>query len=234
MDLVDQGAQGGSNSPELGLMACSRALSRHPRSSGGKTEHRGWVAKWQRGGSSMEVVLELGEEKRRVGMGGKVAAGRKLDGGGARARRGEEESGDGCNGDRARARPFIGAGGGRRRPGKAGRWWYMATFIVVITVSEGGGNVAELRRGEERRDPVKEGARPVQFLAMAWEVGAAWHGTAARDGRWSARPAWGRRTGREGARARWAGWPAGLPRGDVPDGQWFGEREKEIEFKFQI
>jgi hypothetical protein len=30
---------------------------------------------------------------------GKVAAGRKLGGGGARARRGEEESGDGCNGD---------------------------------------------------------------------------------------------------------------------------------------
>jgi hypothetical protein len=27
------------------------------------------VAKWQQGGSSMEVVLELGEEKRRVGMG---------------------------------------------------------------------------------------------------------------------------------------------------------------------
>jgi hypothetical protein len=46
----------------------------------------------------------------------------------------------------------------------------MAPFIATVTVSEGGGNAAELKRGEEGRDPVKEGARPVQFLAMAQEV----------------------------------------------------------------
>jgi hypothetical protein len=57
--------------------------------------------------------------------GGKVAAGRKLGGGGAQARRGEEESGDGCDGDRAGPQPFIGpegGGGGRERWGGGGKW----------------------------------------------------------------------------------------------------------------
>jgi hypothetical protein len=47
----------------------------------------------------------------------------------------------------------------------------MAPFIATVTVCKEGGNVAELRRGEEEHDPVKEGARLVQFLTMAWEVG---------------------------------------------------------------
>jgi hypothetical protein len=47
----------------------------------------------------------------------------------------------------------------------------MVPFIATVTVCKEGGNVAELRRGEEEHDPVKEGARLVQFLTMAWEVG---------------------------------------------------------------
>jgi hypothetical protein len=47
----------------------------------------------------------------------------------------------------------------------------MAPFIATVTVCKEGGNVAELRRGEEEHDRVKEGARLVQFLTMAWEVG---------------------------------------------------------------
>jgi hypothetical protein len=46
----------------------------------------------------------------------------------------------------------------------------MAPVIAAITLSEGGGNATELRREEEGHNPVKEGARPVQFLAMAQEV----------------------------------------------------------------
>jgi hypothetical protein len=51
----------------------------------------------------------------------KVVAGRKLFEGGTQAQRGEEESGDGCDGDRVRPRPFIGARGRWRWPRKAGR-----------------------------------------------------------------------------------------------------------------
>jgi hypothetical protein len=60
----------------------------------------------------------------------------------------------------------------------------MAPFIAVITVSEGGGNAAELRREEVGHDPVKEGARPFQFFDMVREVagGLARHGSA----RWPA------------------------------------------------
>jgi hypothetical protein len=47
----------------------------------------------------------------------------------------------------------------------------MAPFIAAVTGSERGGNAAELRRREEGRDQVKEGARPVQFLSMVREVG---------------------------------------------------------------
>jgi hypothetical protein len=55
----------------------------------------------------------------------------------------------------------------------------MAPFIATVTVSEGGGNAAELRRGEEGRDTVEEGAWPVQFLTMMQEVGG---GLARRGG----------------------------------------------------
>jgi hypothetical protein len=54
----------------------------------------------------------------------------------------------------------------------------MAPFIATVTTSEGGGNAVKLRRGEEGCDPVKEGARLVQFLTMAREVGG---GLARRD-----------------------------------------------------
>jgi hypothetical protein len=46
----------------------------------------------------------------------------------------------------------------------------MTPFIAAITVSEGGGNAAELRREEEGHNPVQYGARPVQFLSMVREV----------------------------------------------------------------
>jgi hypothetical protein len=60
----------------------------------------------------------------------------------------------------------------------------MAPFIATVTTSEGGGNAVELRRGDEGRDLVKEGAQLVQFLTMAREVG----GGLARcdDARWAA------------------------------------------------
>jgi hypothetical protein len=46
----------------------------------------------------------------------------------------------------------------------------MVLFIAAITMSEGGGNATELRREEEGHGPIKEGARPVQFLTMVQEV----------------------------------------------------------------
>jgi hypothetical protein len=60
----------------------------------------------------------------------------------------------------------------------------MAPFITAITMSEGAGNAAELRREEEGHDPVKEGAWPVQFVAIVREVG----GSLVRHGgaRWTA------------------------------------------------
>jgi hypothetical protein len=56
----------------------------------------------------------------------------------------------------------------------------MVPFIAAIAVSEGWGNAAKLRREEEGHDPVKVGARPVQFLTMVREVadGLALHGGA--------------------------------------------------------
>jgi hypothetical protein len=47
------------------------------------------------------------EAVRRSGDDGKAMAAEELDGGGARARRGEEESGDGCGDGRARALAFY-------------------------------------------------------------------------------------------------------------------------------
>jgi hypothetical protein len=73
-----------------------------------------------------------------------------------------------------------------------------------------GGNADELRRGEVGHDPVKEGARLVQFLTMAQKVGG---GLARRSGvRWAA--------------TRSAG--VGKERGREPSGPanllgWFGE-----------
>jgi hypothetical protein len=95
----------------------------------------------------------------------------------------------------------------------------MAPFIATVTVCKEGGNAAELRRGEEEHDLDKEGARLVQFLTMAWEVGGS---LAQHSGvRWTvaALPAQGRRKGREGACAWWANCPIGSARGDGPDGQ---------------
>jgi hypothetical protein len=97
----------------------------------------------------------------------------------------------------------------------------MAPFIAIVTMSEGGGNAVELKRGEVGHDLVKEVARPVQFLTMAWEVGG---GLARRgDARWatarsaSARKEKGERggSGLVGQLAcwvgsgRWARWPMG-------------------------
>jgi hypothetical protein len=68
---------------------CFRALGQRPRGRGGKTEHRGPDGPLTGGRAAV----------RRPDDGGKVAAWRKLGGGGARARRGEEESEDGHDED---------------------------------------------------------------------------------------------------------------------------------------
>jgi hypothetical protein len=68
---------------------------------------------------------------------------------------------------------------GRREAARKG-----GAAAVNGALHEGGGNAAELRRGEEGCYPVKEGTQPVQFLVMAQEVGG---GLAQRDGtRWAA------------------------------------------------
>jgi hypothetical protein len=94
----------------------------------------------------------------------------ELDGGGARAHRGEEESGDGCSKDRARASAFYRGQREVEVAAKGGVAVEMVPFIATVTISEGGGNAAELSREEESHNPVKVGARLVQFLAMVQEV----------------------------------------------------------------
>jgi hypothetical protein len=121
--------------------------------------------------------------ERRSGDDGKAAAVEELDGGGARAHR-REESGDGCSKDRARASAFYRGQREVEVATKGGVAAEMVPFIAAITISEGGGNAAELSREEESHNPVKVGARLVQFLAMVQEVASslARHG----DVRWVA------------------------------------------------
>jgi hypothetical protein len=121
----------------------------------------------------------------------------------------------------ARGVLLLGPGGTWRWPGRVGgngkwipsmeRYW-----------SDGG------REGGMR--PSKEGATELmkgpngRVLFMAREVGCDQHGVAAvKPGRRR-----GRRKGREGVQA---GGPA---RGDGPDDQWAGEREKTLEFNFEL
>jgi hypothetical protein len=101
------------------------------------------VKKW-RWRRSVRAVLECGEKRKRMGRGavedgeagaaltqareavrqpvddGKATAVEELSGGGARAWRGEEENGDGCGEDRARASAFY---RGRREAEAPGIQW---------------------------------------------------------------------------------------------------------------
>jgi hypothetical protein len=67
----------------------------------------------QRGedGEASAALTQAREAARWLGNDGKSVSAEGLGGGAARARRGGEESGDGCGEDRTRASAFIGAGG---------------------------------------------------------------------------------------------------------------------------
>jgi hypothetical protein len=88
-----------------------------------REEERG---EWGGGGGAVEdgeavVVLNRAREAMRwPGNDGKVAAEEELGGGGTQARRGEEESGDGCSEDRLRASAFY---RGRREVEALGTQW---------------------------------------------------------------------------------------------------------------
>jgi hypothetical protein len=74
-------------------------------------------------GEASAALTRAREAMRWPGDDGKVAVAEELGGSGARARRGEEESGDGCGEDWVRASAFYRAGGRWRRPRKVGRRW---------------------------------------------------------------------------------------------------------------
>jgi hypothetical protein len=71
-------------------------------------------------GDAGAALTQAREAVRRPGDGGKAAAVEELDGGGARAQRGEAESGDGCGKDRSRASAFY---RGRREAEALGIQW---------------------------------------------------------------------------------------------------------------
>jgi hypothetical protein len=71
-------------------------------------------------GEADTALTRAREEVRWPGDDGKAAAAEELGGGGARAQRGEEESGDGCSEDQARALAFY---RGRREVEAPGAQW---------------------------------------------------------------------------------------------------------------
>jgi hypothetical protein len=118
------------------------------------------VKKW-RWRHSVRATLGRGEKRRRMGRGaveddevgvaltrareavrrpgndGKVAVAEEISGGGARARRGEEESRDGCSEDRARASTFY--RGWREAEARGIQWLTSMPGLEDAGYSEWGG-----------------------------------------------------------------------------------------------
>jgi hypothetical protein len=160
------------------------------------------------------------EAVRRPSDDGKAVMAEELGGGGSRAWRGEEESGDRCGEGRARTSAFYRAGGRWRRRGLNGRRQCRA-LKTPVTRSEGGGFKAELEHATELRR-----RRPFG-LSMAREEGnAAAHGRLRSAGSVKEEGEWGVWSGLP-AQPAGPDWSAG------PDGRWAGGKKKENRNLFQ-
>jgi hypothetical protein len=131
-------------------------------------------------------------------------AAKEFGGGDARARRGGEENGDGCDEDRARASAFY---RGRKEAEALGLLQWLAMKALVTCSEEGGGITTKLRRGHPLGSLYGVGER--QCSARGGGGGAA---SSVREG--------GRGRGR-GARpggSTQPAWPLGAKRPDGPAG----------------
>jgi hypothetical protein len=82
------------------------------------------------------ALTQAQEAVRQPGDDGNAAVSEEIGGGGARARRGEEESEDGCGKDRARASAFY---RGQREAGTLGIQWPASIRVLKISVTQSDG-----------------------------------------------------------------------------------------------